>query len=465
MSPRDDAELTRWEALIDREAIGESLAAEEREFVVAYEAAHPELARERELFEAAIGLLRERLDAEDDELTEARHAALALERYRSERDQPRHVGGKTRRSLWIAAVAVAAGLALGVGIRQLGDDDEPKLGAGEAPVEQTQAPERAQPEPIDPRPSDVTPVEPIGRLSMVESGAPIEFDAALELGASVSAERACVSWSAPTAVVCFEGELRSVAGSDVGERRLRLESGRLVAALDPLGPGRRFTIETAAGSVSAIGTVFTVELDGDRAWVTVHEGRVELRDPAVRMLTAGRRTSLPGGEPLPIEAAANEPLVELAELLRASPDAGMIAPDTQQPEAEPASDDASKPPTAKQLAAAAQRERAAKNYDETARLYRELLRRYPDSPEAANVPVRLGDLLASTGDHSGALEAYELYLERGAKPLAREAEYGRIQALQALGRKTEERAAIEAFLAARPDDYRNTELRARLAEL
>lgn len=551
-------EHTRWEALIDREAIGEPLAPEEREFIARHEAEHPELARERALYEAAIESLREQLDVEEDELTLARETQAALARYRAERESSERAGvlsgaervedtaaaervedtpaagrraDKSRIAIGIAGLAAAAALALWVGLRP--SDDE-RLGAHEPPQPPTQTPERARPQPVDPTPPPGAPVDPIGRLSMVTDGA-LEFAGALgdplapgETWAEV--ERACVSWSAPVAVVCFEGELHSSTNADVGERRLRLESGRLVAALAPLGPGQRFTVETLVGTVSAIGTVFAVEVYEGRTWVTVLEGRVEVRDPTVRLLTAGHRTSLrgevPGDEPTPLEAdaipTALAQLVGFAELLRESPgEARMLVPTlgeqalyldghsldgpvqlslaagehalrvTDQhgavtleqplaldldamldlagtiPMASASSEPSvpSKAPSAKQLAEAAQRERGLKNYKETARLYRELLRRYPDSPEAANVPVRLGDLLASTGDHQGALEAYELYLERGSKQLAPEAEYGRIQALRALGRKADERAAIEAFLAARPEDYRATELQTRLSAL
>jgi hypothetical protein len=368
-------------------------------------------------------------------------------------------------------------------------------------------------------------------LELGQSFAPGQTSA--ERFESTVIDRACISWSAPTAVVCFEGELSVLPGTQPGQRRLRLESGRLVAALDPLGPGQRFTVETMVGSVSAIGTVFAVESYEGREWVTVLEGKVELRDPTVRSLSAGRRTSLrgevPGDEPTPLATdvipSALAELVGLAELLRASPgavtvqlpplgdqhllidgypvdgpaklslaagthtlestDANNVVLVKQSIELDADSDaafdvgriltttfdstthkpSAHKTPSAKQLAEAAQRQRMARDYEETARLYRELLDRYPDSPEAANIPVRLGDLLVTTGDHAGALEAYELYLERGAKQLAPEAEYGRIRALRALGRETEERAAIRAFIAARPADYRSAELEGRLTEL
>ncbi len=552
-------EQARWEALIDREAIGEALDTDERSFIDTYEAAHPKLALERAVFDAAIASLREQLDEDrDDELTCAREATAALERYRSERDDrpqaPATSPEPPSRKLWriagglaaAAGLATAAGLAAWFGLRHTNDQDAPKLGAGET-IEHgppAPSPEQPRPQPVDPRPAPAAPVDPIGRLSMV-AGPGAEAPGGIELGLPVAPgdrvtqvldsetniDRACVSWTAPTAVVCFEGELLASPSPELGERRLRLRSGRLVAALEPLGPGQRFTVETMVGTVSAVGTVFAVEIYEGRAWVTVLEGRVELRDPTVRMLAAGQRTSLrgevPGDEPTPLEADATPSalaqLVGLAELLRASPGdaqlsipalgehslrvdghlldgparlaiapgehaldlvdpldavvlderveveastpidlARVLAPALDSGDSKPG---ARKTPSAKQLAEAAQRNRMARDYEETARLYRELLERYPDSPEAANVPVRLGDLLASTGDHQGALAAYELYLDRGAKQLAPEAEYGRIQALRALGRKADERAAIEAFVHARPDDYRSIELEARLAEL
>ncbi len=479
-------EQARYEALIDREAIGEALAADEREFVERYEAARPELARERALFEAAIAALRGQVEDDEDnagdELGQARAAAAALARYRSEREAERP-SAWPRRLAWTAGVAAAAGLAIWLGLRS-GADEEPKLGER---VETPSPRENSEPprlQPVDPRPAPGAPVDASGRLSLVRgegldrldgllgrSFAPGEGSSEL-FGPDAEVERACVSWTEPIAVVCFEGQLSPAAAPRQGERRVRLESGRLVAALAPLGPGQRFTVETLVGTVSAIGTVFAVEIHEGRTWVTVLEGRVELRDPTVRALAAGQRTSLrgevPGDEPTlrtsdAVPAALVE-LVELAQQLRADPDAALALAEDPSSSAAAKPSAPARPASAKQLAEAAQRHRMARDYDATARVYRELLERYPDSPEAANVPVRLGDLLASTGDHQGALEAYELYLERGAKQLAPEAEYGRIRALRALGREAEERAAIAAFIAARPDDYRSVELRDRLAE-
>jgi len=530
--PPTELDQARWEALIDREALGEALDAEQRGQVLRYEAAHPELAHERMIFEATIRSLHVQLDQFDQpELERDAAAALAaLARYRSEREQPEPEPLTSPSHWWIAAaLATAAGVLLWGGLRYASDQPSDTAANHEPPPLANQPKLATTPGPVDALPPPAAPVDPIGGLSMIAlAGEPLELGAALD---STAADRACVSWSAPTAVACFEGKVSTLASptSRVGERTLRLDSGRLVVALAPLGPGQRFTVKTSVGTVSAIGTVFAIEIHEGQTWVTVLEGRVELRDPTVRALSAGRRTSLrgevPGDEPTPLPAdsipSALQELVSLAKLLRASPgDAGLIVPATPEhslrldghalegpaqlllapgphrlewialqaeatepiertvtlesgavvdlrhafapavPSAKPSG--AGKAPSAKQLAEAAQRHREDRDYDKTAALYQQLLRRYPDSPEATNVPVRLGDLLASQGDHQGALDAYAIYLERGAKQLAREAEFGRIEALRALGRRSEERAAIEAFLATRPDDYRKLELEAWL---
>ncbi|KIG13666.1 hypothetical protein DB30_07874 [Enhygromyxa salina] len=529
----------RWEALIDRETVGEPLSDDERAFVRDYEAEHPECANERELWTLALDALAD-ADADADIPTDS-HADLdrlgtqALAAFRAEQASPAlqlRPRWRSRATLGaVAAIAAAAGLLVWLGVRA---DPSAQLGdAGSRQTDPPTQPSKSRPTPdrdqalVDP---DTAPVDPAGVLSMTTSPSPL--GAAVGPGAKLSVP-GCVSWTNPGAVVCFEGALELPSTSDLGQRRVRLDEGRLVAALDPLGPGQRFTIDTVLGSVTAIGTVFAVESHEGRVWVTVLEGRVELRDPSVRVLEAGQRTSMRGeissDEPSPVEVTptALAQLVGLAELLRSSPGsaqlsipargelslqldghalgggrmdlslaagahelgvfddrgerlaqhelalddakpvelAGLLASIATAPNGQARPDPKPPTPSAKQLAEAAQRERAAGHHAQTASLYRALLEHYPDSPEAVNVPVRLGDLLASTGDHEGALAAYELYLQRGAKQLAPEAELGRILALRALGQRADEAAAITAYLRARPTDYRRPELEARLIRL
>ncbi|PRQ08825.1 FecR domain-containing protein [Enhygromyxa salina] len=530
----------RWEALIDREVVGESLSDDERAFVREYEAGHPECAKERELWALALDALAEpEIDAVVDTDAELEQlGARALAAFRAEQQPAASLRQPRRRPplAAMATLAAAAGLLVWLGTR--GEDPQQVGDAGSSA--RPDQPVETAPE-IDheraPASADATPVDSVGWLSMSSmSSTPgssgTELGGAVGPGAKLSVP-GCVSWANPSAVVCFEGALELPGASEVGQRRVHLDEGRLVAALDPLGPGQRFTVETVLGSVTAIGTVFAVESHEGRVWVTVLEGRVELRDPSVRLLEVGQRTSMRGeigsDEPSPVEVTptALTQLAGLAELLRASPGTAQLSIPAQGElslqldghalgggvmdlslaagvhalgvfddrgellaerrleleEGEPlelagllggfdaagdgqARVSAKQPtPSAKQLAEAAQRERAAGHHGETAGLYRALLEHYPDSPEAVNVPVRLGDLLASTGDHVGALEAYDLYLERGAKQLAPEAEFGRILALRALGRRGDEAVAIAAFLSARPDDYRRGELEGRLARL
>src|SRR5207244_10527984 len=58
-----------------------------------------------------------------------------------------------------------------------------------------------------------------------------------------------------------------VAGSEVGEihtegprRTVELKRGRAVASLEPQPAGTSFSITTSAGTVTAVGTIFSVEI-------------------------------------------------------------------------------------------------------------------------------------------------------------------------------------------------------------
>jgi hypothetical protein len=69
-------------------------------------------------------------------------------------------------------------------------------------------------------------------------------------------------------------------------------------------------------------------------------------------------------------------------------------------------------------------------------------------------------LLSAQGDAHAALASFEGYLARGG-PLVREASFGRVRALRALGRLNDERAALDEFLRSFPDGQLADALRAR----
>ncbi|MBI5501068.1 MAG: FecR domain-containing protein [Deltaproteobacteria bacterium] len=124
-------------------------------------------------------------------------------------------------------------------------------------------------------------------------------------------------------------------------------------------------------------------------------------------------------------------------------------------------------PTAAGLLDVARRLRTDGDWAGTAAAYEGLLARFPDSAEARVALVPLGQLrLERLGDAVGALAAFDSYLAHpSATALREEASWGRIQALQALGRLADETEALQGFLAAYPASLRVDAARRRLAEL
>ena len=108
--------------------------------------------------------------------------------------------------------------------------------------------------------------------------------------------------------------------------------------------------------------------------------------------------------------------------------------------------------TPKSLLAKAHALRAAGKLRDCANTYRQLVGSFSGSDEARVALVSLGELeLSVLGQPARALRSFETYLLQPG-PLTREARFGRIRALQMLSRKTDEQAAIAAFMR----DYPNS---------
>jgi hypothetical protein len=101
---------------------------------------------------------------------------------------------------------------------------------------------------------------------------------------------------------------------------------------------------------------------------------------------------------------------------------------------------------------------------EALQVYRKIERDFSTSSEATMVLVTIGKLEMRQGSPARALAAFDGYLRRGG-PLAPEAYKGRIDALRALGRATQERSAIEGYLSKYPDGFDSEALKKRLAVL
>jgi tetratricopeptide (TPR) repeat protein len=123
------------------------------------------------------------------------------------------------------------------------------------------------------------------------------------------------------------------------------------------------------------------------------------------------------------------------------------------------------PATAADLLDEARHLRASGQYEPSAEVYRRLVQRYPESPEARAATVSLGQLeLSQLGHPEAALHWFEKYLT-SAGQLRQEAAYGKIQALQRLGRSAQERREIARFLQDFPKSAQASTLRSRLDAL
>jgi hypothetical protein len=117
--------------------------------------------------------------------------------------------------------------------------------------------------------------------------------------------------------------------------------------------------------------------------------------------------------------------------------------------------------SAAQLLSEARRELSLGNSERALSLYLRLRDAHPQSPEASTVLVTIGKMELDRGAAARGLNAFETYLREGG-PLAQEALAGKIRALRALGRSTEERAAIQRYLARHPNGFDAPALRKRL---
>ena len=162
-----------------------------------------------------------------------------------------------------------------------------------------------------------------------------------------------------------------------------------------------------------------------------------------------------GAPPKPVEVVAPPKPVEAVEVVAPPKPVEVVAPrPLSKPNEAPAK-------SADELLGEAQAALAAGRAQEAISTYQALLARYPGSSEARAALVSLGRLSLSGGSAASALGYFDRYLASGGGALVIEARYGRIQALQQLGRAGEAQAAIDDFLARHGDSVYATRLRER----
>jgi hypothetical protein len=467
----------QWDRLLERDALGEPLNEQERSMLAQRVERDP-------VYRVELDLLRALAEpaALRDDVRERAAAERALAALRRPAAPPAPSGGSVvhlRR--WIAggALAAAAAAALGVGLSR---------SAGDLP--------RAD------LPLAVSFVKTAGAI--VIDGRPAEAPLSAPAGSQVELLQgtACLR-PAPSVFVCL-GEDTRIQLTDVESPRRRIDvlSGRVVVALDPQPPGSRLSVVARGVWSTAVGTMFSVEVNEDGVVQTaVYEGKVlvggeddgslieahkiglatggqvqtdAVRGPdesnewkALEEVSGKRYTPPPADEPGEPEAGAardtSKVLEEVPLPTRAEPGR---TPRPQRAEVPTEPEAAVAERSASEILDDARRLRTASRWTEAAAAYRELLQRHPASGEANAVLVSLGELeLDRLGEPGLALGRFEQYLNLPGGSLAQEAKLGRIRALRALGRAGEEATAIDAFLAEYPGSLDAPALRARRARL
>lgn len=426
----DPADL-RWAALAEAETLGQPLSPDDLTFLRMHVPRDPTLRAEHALRWAMAGWGEGPMAGEDDEAVIAAAVAGHLHGTKERASRGRVVWIAAAAGLAAAAAVVLAVVAVGPGRETVPEVAQAEVAAG-AGVESQGAGEVSPEAALDE--GDAPPAAGAlrslsgtwvdeGGLALAGPPAPgtvltATSEACLGDGAG---GRLCVRPGARVRPVAGEGAAVEWLG---GRGELTLPEAPAPA---PEGPAPRATVlelRFAGVHVAGPGASVAVETTVDGRWsLTVRKGEVELHTPeGTRSLAEGERWTSA----------------------------------TEASSARPASRPAT--PEAATLLRQARAARAGGEMAEAAALYRRLLEAYPRSTSAGPAWVALGQVELARGRARPALDAFDRYLARGG-PLAEEAAYGRIEALHELGRKGDEQAAVDRFLAKYPGSSYAAKLR------
>ncbi|MCB9719197.1 MAG: tetratricopeptide repeat protein [Myxococcales bacterium] len=401
----------RWRRLSQADALGVPLSSADRAFLDGYTPRSAVGRAEAELLGALeqLGHGDATEHPDDDALVRAtvQHvmAARSVACVTSQPPVP-------RRRPWVLVASLAslaaAGLVGWMGLRALSTtseaEDPSSLAEAHGPGPEAPAPASAPTVATD---DDVQPpsaaqgfVIASGRL-VDDTGRDLPPQLASSGALRVESERGCIDWVDVHA--CFDqGSRLELSLEEPG--LVVVEGEGIIETTAPLVAVMMVEVAGDRYSLSGPVVIHTTVHGRDDAEVEVVEGRIELVDASgqSRVLEAGQ---VRGGT-----ASARTPT---------SPDA-------------------------KTLLERARASRAAGDRSAAISHYERLLRLHPRAPASQAAMVSLGDLYLETGKPASALRWFDRYLRKGG-PLAQEAHLGRIKALGALGRGTEEQRAIEAF--------------------
>lgn len=417
----------RWVVLADREAVGDALQPEERAFQRTHEGSCEACAREAAIWRA---LRLPEPDVVPDTREVDRILALA-----SGRPASRLVAmpGRWRRTALVASAAACAAALL---FWWTGRREQPEGGA--------RLLARA--------------TSTIGSsLRRIPTARAVPVAPVVEQNAQPHCSEAI-----PGAIVCLSGGAVIASQQlDSPDRAIEVGRGRAVVSLAPQPAGTSFSLSTAAGKVTAVGTIFSVEIAPDGSTIArVIEGHVLVRagDAPAQSLRAGQALRVGEQQPRPLSDQERDQDLELLSLSGAQEGEPSNAPSGTTPA------EARGGAAPQDLLKYARSLRASGDFRRAADVYRKIYAQSPQSPSGRAALVSLGELLLSLNDPQGALGAFDSYLSGGGT-LAQEATFGRARALRALNRPADERRAIERFIASYPSAPQTRVLRARLAAM
>ncbi len=236
---------------------------------------------------------------------------------------------------------------------------------------------------------------------------------------------------------------------------LRLARGRALLVVRPRKNGNRFEVVTPEARVTVLGTVFSVERQGEVTHVEVHEGRVWVSAPAGtdgRVLGPGERVALVGSGKIRDDGRASTLQGEaLAEIRKAAEgeESELIERATARGLTEHV-----EPPAEKVVPE-----------DLVEREPRVRKARGP-APYDGEAALRAADLARKGGDVAGAIRRYRAVVKQGAEPWAKFARSALADvARHHAGAGLDERAQLEDLAERYPEDNIGKLARERLDAL
>jgi ferric-dicitrate binding protein FerR (iron transport regulator) len=272
-------------------------------------------------------------------------------------------------------------------------------------------------------------------------------------------------WHGAARLFLKEGGRAAVVEESVSSLAIRVNNGLLAVIVDP---DRKETtkVRVMAGNVQVkvTGTVFAVERHRDQVRVDVLRGSVECRTDGETaepiMVTAGQSLSTATGEQVQLDRERIEEIREYLDLHETSPTAPSDT-SIRHPRAPV------KKPSKASLLTEARRCRIQKEWRCAERHYKQLQHYYPNSVEAVTSLISLAQLrLNKLGMPQKALVHFRAYLKAmPSGPLAEEAVFGIALAYKKLGRREQERKALQTFVEKYPKSHLYSEANKRLEAL